>query len=59
VQPYNAGPFSPSPNSVIAKNMKACASSGLYQEVGPNDDLTGALAAMFNSYLAANGRITG
>jgi len=59
VLPYNAGPFSPSPNSVIAKNMKACASSGLYQEVGPNDNLTGALAAIFNSYLAANGRITG
>jgi len=59
VAPYNPGPWSPSPNSAIAANMKACASSGLYQEVGPNDSLTGALNAIFNNYLAANARITG
>ena len=52
VKPYNSGPWSPSPNSEIAANMKACASTGFYQEVGPNDSLTSVMNTMFQRILA-------
>lgn len=52
VEPYNAGPFSPSPNSLIAKNMQACATPGFYQEVGPKDSLASTMNTMFQKILA-------
>lgn len=47
VSPYNAGPYSPSPNSKIEQGMSNCASSGYFQEVGPNDDLSGTISNLF------------
>jgi len=47
VDPFNQGPFSPSPNSEIARNMKSCASDGFYFEVGPNDGISDAMNALF------------
>ncbi|WP_213030081.1 hypothetical protein, partial [Acinetobacter baumannii] len=35
IDPFNTGPYGPSPNSEIAKNMASCASTGLYFEVSP------------------------
>ncbi|MDP8997149.1 MAG: pilus assembly protein, partial [Pseudomonadota bacterium] len=52
VKPYNSGPWSPSPNSEIATNMKACASTGFYQEVGPDDSLASVMNTMFQRILA-------
>jgi Flp pilus assembly protein TadG len=53
VDPYNNGPFSPSPNSKIAQNMKSCASPGYYQEVGPDDSISSVLNQMFLKILGA------
>jgi Flp pilus assembly protein TadG len=47
IDPFNKGPFSPSPNSEIAKNMEACASPGFYFEVGPDDGISEAMNALF------------
>ena len=47
VGPYNQGPYSPSTNSLIAKGMQDCSTSGFYQEVGPNDSLSNAIATLF------------
>jgi len=47
IDPFNKGPFSPSPNSEIAANMKACATEGFYFEVGPNDGISEAMNALF------------
>ena len=52
VKPYNSGPWSPSPNSEIATNMKACASTGFYEEVGPDDSLSTVMNTMFQRILA-------
>jgi hypothetical protein len=30
IDPFNKGPFGPSPNSEVATNMASCASPGLY-----------------------------
>ena len=35
IDPFNKGPFGPSPNSEVAQNMKSCASDGFYFEVSP------------------------
>ena len=53
VGPYNPGPYSPSTNSQIAKGMQDCATSGYYQEVGPNDSLSNAISALFMKAIAA------
>ena len=52
VKPYNSGPWSPSTNSEIATNMKACASTGFYDEVGPDDSLSSVMNTMFQRILA-------
>ena len=47
IDPFNAGPYGPSPNSEIAKNMEACASPGLYFEVSPTQGISDAMTALF------------
>ncbi len=47
VDPFNAGPYGPSPNSEVAKNMEACASPGLYFEVSPTQGISDAMTALF------------
>jgi len=47
VSPYNNGPYSPSPNSKIQQGMQNCASSGYFQEVGPNDNLSEVISSIF------------
>lgn len=47
IDPFNAGPYGPSPNSQIAKNMASCASPGFYFEVSPTDGISQAMAALF------------
>jgi len=47
IDPFNAGPFAPSPNSKIAQNMQNCASPGYYFEVGPNQGISDAMNALF------------
>lgn len=47
IGPFNAGPYGPSVNSEIAKNMKACATDGFYFEVSPTDGIAEAMAALF------------
>lgn len=59
VQPFNQGPFSPSPNSKVAQAMKACASTGYYQEVGPTDSIAATLNLLFNQFVMQSARITG
>ena len=47
IDPFNAGPYGPSPNSEIAQNMEACASPGLYFEVSPTQGISEAMTALF------------
>ena len=47
IDPFNAGPYGPSPNSQIAQNMEACASPGLYFEVSPTQGISDAMKALF------------
>jgi hypothetical protein len=52
IDPFNQGPFAPSPNSTIAQNMQSCASSGYYFEVGPNQGISDAMNALFKKAVA-------
>jgi Putative Flp pilus-assembly TadE/G-like len=47
INPFNPGPYGPSVNSKIAKNMEACASPGFYFEVSPTDGISQAMVALF------------
>ena len=47
IDPFNQGPYGPSPNSEIAANMQACASPGFYFEVSPTDGIADAMKALF------------
>jgi hypothetical protein len=47
INPFNPGPYGPSINSKIAKNMEACASPGFYFEVSPTDGIAQAMTALF------------
>jgi Flp pilus assembly protein TadG len=49
VMPYNSGPYQPSLNSQIAKNMQACASPGLYFEISPTLNIPTAMGQLFNA----------
>ena len=53
VGPYNPGPYSPSTNSLIAKGMQDCSTTGYYQEVGPNDSLSNAISDLFMKAISA------
>jgi hypothetical protein len=57
IDPFNQGPWGPSPNSVIAQNMQSCASPGLYFEVSPTQGISNAMTALF-SKLVADARIS-
>jgi Flp pilus assembly protein TadG len=49
IDPFNAGPYAPSVNSQIAKNMQACSSPGLYFEVSPTQGISTAMNALFQT----------
>ncbi|MGA2289432.1 MAG: pilus assembly protein, partial [Bradyrhizobium sp.] len=42
----------PSPNSQIAQNMQACATTGYYFEVSPTQGISEAMGALFQKVLA-------
>ncbi|QOZ29286.1 TadE/TadG family type IV pilus assembly protein [Bradyrhizobium sp. CCBAU 51753] len=52
IDPFNQGPFGPSPNSQIAQNMQACASPGFYFEVSPTQGIADAMTALFKKAVA-------
>lgn len=52
IDPFNKGPYGPSPNSEIAQNMEACASPGLYFEVSPTQGISDAMNALFKKAVA-------
>lgn len=52
IDPFNQGPYGPSPNSEIAQNMEACASPGLYFEVSPTQGISDAMNALFKKAVA-------
>ena len=52
IDPFNTGPFGPSPNSQIATNMASCASPGLYFEVSPTQGISDAMSALFKKAVA-------
>ncbi len=52
INPFNAGPYGPSPNSQIAQNMQSCASPGLYFEVSPTQGISQAMNALFRKAVA-------
>ncbi|MBR1180016.1 pilus assembly protein [Bradyrhizobium sp. KB893862 SZCCT0404] len=58
VDPFNVGPYGPSPNSEIAQNMQSCASPGLYFEVSPTQGISDAMNALFKKAVA-DARISG
>ena len=58
INPFNAGPYGPSPNSQIAQNMQSCASPGLYFEVSPTQGISAAMNALFQKAVA-DARISG
>lgn len=47
IDPFNQGPYGPSPNSEVAANMAACASPGYFFEVSPTDGISQAMTALF------------
>lgn len=57
IDPFNQGPWGPSPNSVIAQNMQSCASPGFYFEVSPTQGIADAMTALF-SKMVADARIS-
>jgi Flp pilus assembly protein TadG len=52
IDPFNKGPFGPSPNSEIAQNMQTCASDGFYFEVSPTQGIAEALRKLFDRAVA-------
>ncbi|MDB5576209.1 MAG: pilus assembly protein [Bradyrhizobium sp.] len=52
IQPFNAGPYGPSPNSQIAQNMQTCASPGLFFEVSPTQGISEAMTVLFQRAVA-------
>ncbi len=52
IDPFNKGPFGPSPNSQVAQNMHSCASTGLYFEVSPTQGISDAMNALFKKAVA-------
>ena len=58
IDPFNTGPWGPSPKSEIAQNMKNCASPGYYFEVSPTQGISEAMNALFQKAVA-DARISG
>jgi len=52
IDPFNKGPFGPSPNSEVAQNMQSCASPGFYFEVSPTQGISDAMNALFQKAVA-------
>jgi Flp pilus assembly protein TadG len=52
IDPFNKGPYGPSPASEIAQNMQACASPGFYFEVSPTQGISDAMNALFRKAVA-------
>jgi Flp pilus assembly protein TadG len=53
IDPFNKGPYGPSPNSKIAQNMQSCASPGLYFEVSPTEGIAEAMTTLFQKAVQA------
>jgi Flp pilus assembly protein TadG len=53
IDPFNKGPYGPSPNSQVAANMQSCASPGFYFEVSPTDGISDAMTALFQKVVQA------
>lgn len=52
IAPFNVGPYGPSPNSEIARNMQTCASPGLFFEVSPTQGISQAMNTLFQKAVA-------
>jgi Flp pilus assembly protein TadG len=52
IDPFNTGPYGPSPNSEIARNMASCASPGLFFEVSPTQGISQAMNTLFQKAVA-------
>jgi Flp pilus assembly protein TadG len=52
VDPFNQGPWGPSPNSQVALNMQSCASPGFYFEVSPTQGISDAMNTLFQKAVA-------
>ena len=57
IDPFNQGPWGPSPNSQIAQNLQACASPGYYTEVSPTQGIAAAINELFQKAIS-NARLT-
>ena len=57
IDPFNAGPWGPSPNSQVAQNMQSCATPGYYFEVSPTQGISEAMSTLFKK-AAADARIS-
>lgn len=53
IDPFNQGPYGPSINSQIARNMQSCASPSFYFEVSPTDGISQAMTALFRKVVTA------
>jgi hypothetical protein len=52
VDPFNQGPWGPSPNSQVALNIQSCASPGFYFEVSPTQGISDAMNTLFQKAVA-------
>ena len=52
IDPFNQGPWGPSPNSMMAQNLQACASPGYYTEVSPTQGISTAINALFQKAMS-------
>jgi len=57
IDPFNQGPWGPSPNSQIAQNLQACATPGYYTEVSPTQGISTAINTLFQKAVS-NARLT-
>ena len=54
INPFNLGPWGPSPNSQIAQNLQSCATSGFYFEVSASGDINAALQQLFQMAVSSS-----
>ncbi|MDR3464819.1 MAG: pilus assembly protein [Xanthobacteraceae bacterium] len=52
IDPFNPGPWGPSPNSKIAQNLQSCANSGFYFEVSADGDISTAMNKLFQKVVS-------
>lgn len=54
IDPFNQGPYGPSPNSKIAQNLQSCATSGFYFEVSASQNISTALNTLFQMAVSSS-----